>query len=315
MALLKTSSWRARAICIARPCFSQSPVEPSMSVNRKVTVPVGGPGTTVMSSLIPSRGQHYSSEGVPGPLVHHVSGGVSAVFCRTRLSAAYQPVLKGDRRGSNPRPPTFLPYRPTLPIGVSIGVTTSVRHSSARAATSSRQNSGMSGTTRPQTRFPSRNAALSTQIAPAFSRSSLIPSEPVALDPSTMPAEIATSPPWQMMPTVLFLSCTVLTRSVIPGSPLSLSGAQPPGTTPPSNSVASTPSAVVSACASRAFLPLSGSVSGPAETTSAPSSCRRITVTQYSRSSKPSATRTAILFPSNLIESPLVQSSLAPHRP
>ena len=62
----------------------------------------------------------------------------------------------------------------------------------------------MSGTTRPQTRLPSRNAALSTQIAPAFSKSSLIPSEPVAPAPSTKPAEIATSPPWQMMPTVLF---------------------------------------------------------------------------------------------------------------
>ena len=48
---------------------SQSLVEPSMSVNRKVTVPVGGLGTTVMSSLIPSRGQHYSSGGVPGPFV------------------------------------------------------------------------------------------------------------------------------------------------------------------------------------------------------------------------------------------------------
>src|SRR5215204_1885187 len=65
MALLKTSSWRARAICMAWAFCSQSLV-----VNRNVTVPVGGLGTTVMSSLIPSRGQHYSSEGVPGPLVH-----------------------------------------------------------------------------------------------------------------------------------------------------------------------------------------------------------------------------------------------------
>src|ERR671916_2854305 len=90
-------------------------------------------------------------------------------------------------------------------------------YSSARAETSSRQKAGMSATTRPQTRLPSRNAALSTQVAPAFSRSSLMPSDPVALTPSTMPAEIATSPPWQMMPTVLFLSWTALTRPVISG--------------------------------------------------------------------------------------------------
>src|SRR5213594_3454676 len=40
------------------------------------------------------------------------------------------------------------------------------------AATSSRQKSGMSGTTRPHTRLPSRNAGSSTQVAPALTRSS-----------------------------------------------------------------------------------------------------------------------------------------------
>src|SRR5215211_1920503 len=110
-------------------------------------------------------------------------------------------------RGCNSH--TFLPWRTDW--------RTAPPYCSASAATSSRQNAGISGTTRPQTRLPSRNAALSTQVAPAFCRSSLIPSEPVALAPSTMPAEIATSPPWQMIPTVLFLSYTVLTRSVISG--------------------------------------------------------------------------------------------------
>src|SRR5215211_131556 len=118
-----------------------------------------------------------------------------------------------------------------------------------------------------------------------------------------------------MMPTVLFLSCSDLTRPVISGYRLSLFGAQPPGTTTPSSSEASTLAAVVSACAPSAFLPLTGSVSGPTETTSAPSSCKRITVTQYSRSSKPSATRTAIFFPSNLMATPLVSPSLLCHRP
>jgi hypothetical protein len=86
---------------------------------------------------------------------------------------------------------------------------------SASATTSSRQKAGMSGTTRSQMRFPSRNAGLSIHIAPALTRSSFMPREPVARALSTMPAETATSPPWQMMPTVLPLSWTALTRFVI----------------------------------------------------------------------------------------------------
>ncbi len=41
-----------------------------MSVNRNVTVPVGGlVATTLMSSLFPLRG-HYGSGAFPGPSVH-----------------------------------------------------------------------------------------------------------------------------------------------------------------------------------------------------------------------------------------------------
>jgi hypothetical protein len=47
MALLKISSWRARAICMSEESRSQSLVEPSMSVKRKVTVPVGGLATSL----------------------------------------------------------------------------------------------------------------------------------------------------------------------------------------------------------------------------------------------------------------------------
>src|SRR5215213_6947079 len=48
---------------------SQSLVEPSMSVNRNVTVPVGGLATTtLMSSLLPLKG-HYSSAAFPGSFV------------------------------------------------------------------------------------------------------------------------------------------------------------------------------------------------------------------------------------------------------
>jgi hypothetical protein len=50
----------------------------------------------------------------------------------------------------------------------------------AMAATSSLQKSGMSSTTRPQTMVPSRKAGSSTQMAPALTRSSLIPRLPVA---------------------------------------------------------------------------------------------------------------------------------------
>ena len=39
-----------------------------MSVNRKVTVPVGGLATTLMSSLLPLRG-HYSSGGYYRPFL------------------------------------------------------------------------------------------------------------------------------------------------------------------------------------------------------------------------------------------------------
>src|ERR671933_2848764 len=41
MARRRIASWRAKAGCIARACVSQRLVLPSMSLNRKVTVPVG----------------------------------------------------------------------------------------------------------------------------------------------------------------------------------------------------------------------------------------------------------------------------------
>src|SRR5215212_5761439 len=60
MAPARISSWRASEACIASGSFSHILVEPSMSVNRKVTVPVGGLATTPSSSLLPLEG-HYSS--------------------------------------------------------------------------------------------------------------------------------------------------------------------------------------------------------------------------------------------------------------
>lgn len=48
------------------------------------------------------------------------------------------------------------------------------------ASTSTAHHAGMSSTTRPQTRVPSRNAGSSTHVAPALMRSSAIPVDPVA---------------------------------------------------------------------------------------------------------------------------------------
>src|SRR5919112_5386157 len=80
MAPLSNSSWRASAACIAFWLLSHMPVEPSMSVNRNVTVPVGGlPTTTSMCSSLPLKG-HYSSGGYLGPLFARVPGGVLAVL-------------------------------------------------------------------------------------------------------------------------------------------------------------------------------------------------------------------------------------------
>src|SRR5829696_3417289 len=80
MAPLSNSSWRASAACIAGASCSQSLVEPSMSVNRNVRVPVGGLAiTSLMSSLLPLKG-HYSSGGYLGPLFAQVPGGVLAAL-------------------------------------------------------------------------------------------------------------------------------------------------------------------------------------------------------------------------------------------
>jgi murein peptide amidase A len=177
---------------------------------------------------------------------------------------------------------------------------------SENAATSSRQKSGMSATTRPHTSVPSRNAGSSTHSAPTFTRSSLMPSDPVARAP-TMPAEMATLPPWQMIPIGSPRSWAALTRASSSGSRRILSGAWPPGMTSPSMPAASISEPVTSARTWSPFLPRCASVSEPTETTVAPSSRRRMTVTQYSRSSTPSATRTAYVRPERL--SPSTPSS------
>jgi murein peptide amidase A len=126
-----------------------------------------------------------------------------------------------------------LPGGPLSPAGVRrharavravAGAAPQVPAASENAATSSRQKSGMSATTRPHTSVPSRKAGSSTHSAPTFTRSSLIPSEPVARAP-TMRAEMATLPPWQMIPIGSPRSWTDLTRASRAGSRRILSGA------------------------------------------------------------------------------------------
>src|SRR5215210_4835320 len=72
MTLARIPSCRAKAACMASGSYSQSLEEPSMSVNRKVRVPVGGLATTLKSSLLPLIG-HYSSVGFLGSCVRPTS--------------------------------------------------------------------------------------------------------------------------------------------------------------------------------------------------------------------------------------------------
>src|ERR671916_2694047 len=66
MATFRISSWRASASDTARESRSHILVEPSLSVNRKVTVPVGGPSITSPSSSLP-LGNNIAAEHCRGP--------------------------------------------------------------------------------------------------------------------------------------------------------------------------------------------------------------------------------------------------------
>jgi hypothetical protein len=61
MALCRISSWRTRAFCMADASRSHILVEPSMSVNRKVTVPVGGGTAIRCTSSFPADTIKYRS--------------------------------------------------------------------------------------------------------------------------------------------------------------------------------------------------------------------------------------------------------------
>jgi len=127
-----------------------------------------------------------------------------------------------------------------------------------------------------------------------------MPRLPVARCPPTMPAAMPTSPAWPISPTNLPWPYALATRLVTSSYRRSLSGAHPPGTTTASKSSADTSFAATSLVASRACFPRTvwpGAI--PTTVTSAPSSRRRMTVTQNSRSSNPSARNTATLRPDN----------------
>ncbi len=58
MALRRTPSWRARAALIIWGLFSHILLEPSMSVNRSVTVPLGSATISYYASSFSTNG-HY----------------------------------------------------------------------------------------------------------------------------------------------------------------------------------------------------------------------------------------------------------------
>src|SRR5215212_3297380 len=60
MSRRRISSWRARVVRIVSGCLSQSLVEPSTSVKRKVTVPVGAWVTRFASSLRKEHTTYYT---------------------------------------------------------------------------------------------------------------------------------------------------------------------------------------------------------------------------------------------------------------
>ena len=109
---------------------------------------------------------------------HPPGGDGEGARSRTRRSALAS-------RCRRTRPNTTAPASPTERLNAA---------QASIAATSSRQKSGMSSTTRPHTTGPSRKAGSSTHVAPAFPRSSLMPRLPVARRPATIPAEMPTSP-------------------------------------------------------------------------------------------------------------------------
>jgi hypothetical protein len=63
MALRKISSWRERTVRIVSGLFSHILLEPSMSVNRKVTVPLGGAAICLRVLLLLKR--HYNTGNAP----------------------------------------------------------------------------------------------------------------------------------------------------------------------------------------------------------------------------------------------------------
>src|SRR5918994_6315300 len=118
MADLSNSSWWANAGCMAGAFSSQRLVEPSMSVNRKVTVPVGGLATgTSMFSLLPLR-RHYSSGAFPGPSIGPGAWRLFTTFAEhahPARSNLYEIVTDGIRtrvlRSLNRQPPDARPCR------------------------------------------------------------------------------------------------------------------------------------------------------------------------------------------------------------
>ena len=96
MAPRSSASWRTSAPAIASRCVSQRAVEPSMSVKRKVRMPVGGMGHL-----------SNSQEGCVDKLMRH--GTTTSALVTPRQAYAGDPAVVGtiavgcDRGAGNPR--------------------------------------------------------------------------------------------------------------------------------------------------------------------------------------------------------------------
>src|SRR5215211_5148473 len=120
MASLRISSWRASTSDMASGLLSQSLVEPSMSVKRKVTVPVGGLGTVaflqgVSDGLLDGHRPPLLPRFGPGCFVHPDTCGVQVRFVQRAIdvpqlgSCGFAPRLSGTPQ---PRRPLVLLQAP-----------------------------------------------------------------------------------------------------------------------------------------------------------------------------------------------------------
>src|SRR5437764_8191894 len=155
----------------------------------------------------------------------------------------------------------------------------------ARTSSMALPNAGRSPGTREETMLPSITDGASTHSAPALTTSSRIPAVLVSRRPRTIPAEMRTHGPWQMVATIFPAWWISRTRRSASASRRILSGAQPPGATIPASEVAGKSATRPSTLHGYPCFPRYSRSPRPASLTSKPASSRRSFGYQTSRSS------------------------------